>query len=73
MSRITTAFSFAAVLMWVACTPEPPQALPAEYDPTPYALEVGHFPPPALPMDNALTEAGVQLGRMLFHEKRLSG
>ena len=59
MSRITTAFSFAAVLMWVACTSEPPQVLPAEFDPTPYELEVGHFPPPALPMDNPLTEAGV--------------
>lgn len=73
MPRIATAFSLAAVLMWTACTPEPPQPLPAEYDPTPYALAVGHFPPPALPMDNPLTEAGVQLGRMLFHEKKLSG
>jgi cytochrome c peroxidase len=73
MPRIATAFSLTVVLMWTACTPEPPQPLPAEYDPTPYELEVGHFPPPVLPMDNPMTEAGVQLGRMLFHEKKLSG
>jgi cytochrome c peroxidase len=73
MPRIATAFSLAVVLMWTACAPEPPQPLPAEYDPTPYELEVGHFPPPVLPMDNPMTEAGVQLGRMLFHEKKLSG
>ncbi len=63
------------VLLLAGCRPdgveEPRQ--PAEYDPTPYSLEIGHFPPPAIPEDNPLTEAGVQLGRMLFHEKRLSG
>jgi len=43
-----------------------------EYDPTPYTLALGQFPPPALPNDNLPTQAGVQLGRMLFYEKRLS-
>jgi len=46
---------------------------PVLHDPTPYVLEVGHFPPPVLPEDNPMTESGVQLGRMLFHEKGLSG
>lgn len=44
----------------------------AVYDPTPYVLEAQGFPPPTIPSDNALTEAGVLLGRMLFHDPRLS-
>ena len=31
-----------------------------------------HFPEAAWPVDNPLTEAGVELGRMLFHDVRLS-
>ena len=31
-----------------------------------------HFPEAAWPADNPLTEAGVELGRMLFHDVRLS-
>ena len=63
------------VLLVSGCTPDPvaePDE-PVVYDPTPYVLEIGHFPPPVLPEDNPMTEAGVQLGRMLFHEKKLSG
>lgn len=48
-------------------TPEP-----VVYDPTPYQLNIGDFPPPNLPADNLPTIAGVQLGRMLFFEKELS-
>lgn len=44
-----------------------------EYDPTPYALAVGNFPDAPIPPDNKLTNAGVELGRMLFYEKLLSG
>lgn len=60
------AFSF----LFVACdrTVEPI----AEYDPTPYTFNFGHFPNPNLPADNKPTNAGVQLGRMLFYEKDLS-
>jgi len=43
-----------------------------EYDPTLYVLDYGHFPNPNLPADNLLTNAGVELGRMLFYEKALS-
>ncbi|MFA7275114.1 MAG: cytochrome c peroxidase [Crocinitomicaceae bacterium] len=40
----------------------------------PYILEYGTtLPAPNLPMDNPLTKAKVQLGRMLFYEKSLSG
>jgi cytochrome c peroxidase len=44
-----------------------------EYDPTPYSLSFGAFPPPQIPVDNQPTVAGVELGRRLFYEKRLSG
>ncbi|MBC6988618.1 cytochrome-c peroxidase [Hymenobacter sp. BT491] len=40
---------------------------------TPYSLVLpAKFPPAAIPADNALTEEGVALGRMLFYEPRLS-
>ncbi len=40
---------------------------------TPYRFTFSrHFPQPALPRDNPLTEEGVELGRRLFHEPRLS-
>ena len=40
---------------------------------TPYRLVLSrHFPQPALPLDNPLTEEGVELGRRLFHDVRLS-
>lgn len=42
-----------------------------EYDDTPYTLELGAFAAPDFG-DNPLTVAGVQLGRMLFYEKKLS-
>jgi cytochrome c peroxidase len=31
-----------------------------------------HFPLPTIPVDNPLTEAGVALGKLLFHEPRLA-
>jgi cytochrome c peroxidase len=46
--------------------------LPSQ-DTTPYNLEYGALPTPDIEGDNALTVQGVQLGRMLFYEKRLSG
>ena len=40
---------------------------------TPYRLTISRFfPQPALPLDNPLTEEGVELGRLLFHDTRLS-
>lgn len=74
MNRWTLLPVLALCLGVMSCTPDPePDPVPAEYDPTPRVVDVGHFPEPAWPEDNALTEAGVELGRMLFHEKRLSG
>lgn len=45
-----------------------------EWDTTPFILSYPqHIVSPQLPMDNPLTVAKVELGRMLFHEQKLSG
>jgi cytochrome c peroxidase len=64
--------ALAALCVLSACDPKEPVEPPATYDPTPFNLDVGHFPAPSLPPDNPLTITGVQLGRMLFYEKNLS-
>jgi cytochrome c peroxidase len=44
------------------------------YEPTPYALEIpSHFPAMQIPEDNPMTVEGVELGRYLFYEVKLSG
>ena len=44
------------------------------FKPTPYGLiKPSHFPNMVIPEDNPLTKEGVELGRFLFYEKRLSG
>ena len=46
----------------------------ANFQATPYALEIpSHFPDMIIPSDNPMTQEGVDLGRWLFYEKRLSG
>ena len=46
---------------------------PAVYDPTPYVIDNQLLPPvPPLPQGVVLTQQGVALGKMLFHEKQLS-
>ncbi len=43
-------------------------------EPTPYVLDIpSHFPDMPIPVDNPMTVEGVELGRKLFYEKRLSG
>ena len=49
-----------------------PDPIDVVYDPTPYQMAFGAFPPPHLQPDNLPTNAGVLLGRMLFYEKALS-
>lgn len=47
---------------------------PGGHSPTPYALEIPlGFPEMPVPANNPLTVEGVELGRHLFYEKRLSG
>jgi len=44
------------------------------YEPTPYQLEIpSHFPAMQIPADNPMTVEGVELGRFLFYETKLSG
>jgi cytochrome c peroxidase len=47
-------------------------AAAAEYDASPYTLEIGGLEPPTIATDNPLTQQGVALGRMLFYEQKLS-
>lgn len=69
MKQIAVLFGIALAVY--ACKKDP--VSPVSYDPTPYALNVGSFPPAPIGTDNALTVQGVALGRMLFYEKKLSG
>ncbi|HEX5112068.1 MAG TPA: cytochrome c peroxidase [Saprospiraceae bacterium] len=55
--------------MVAGCEQDDPQLV---QDTTPYPLNFGAFATPNLPADNIPTVTGVQLGRMLFYEKRLS-
>ncbi|MBM3918076.1 MAG: cytochrome-c peroxidase [Sphingomonadales bacterium] len=61
------------MLTW-SCQPDKPP-VPKEYpEPTPYTWTTRpFFPPPILPSDNPLTLQGVELGRHLFYEKKMSG
>ena len=59
------------LVLVLSCGEDEPMTV-VELDDTPYTLEYGNLPEPDLPTDNALTQQGVQLGRMLFYEKMLS-
>lgn len=64
------------VLLLQQCKKDPPDACtncpPASVG-TPYDLEVPvGFPQPFIPADNPMTVEGVELGRFLFYDKRLS-
>lgn len=58
------------IVLYGACKDEGSEVI---FDPTPYNLDYGAFPPPEIPADNQPTVAGVELGRRLFYETRLSG
>lgn len=67
-------FFLFAPLAWGAfsCERDVPLDIPPELDATPYVMDIGDFPAPSIAPDNPLTVQGVNLGRMLFYEKRLS-
>ena len=45
-----------------------------EYTPSPYIIDIPlHFPDMEIPLDNPMTAEGIELGRYLFYEKKLSG
>jgi cytochrome c peroxidase len=61
-----------ATAIIVGCKKDESPSATVEWDQTPYALNIGELPPPPIAADNALTNQGVKLGRMLFYEKKLS-
>ena len=76
-SKWAISFIFLSFIVLISCSKkddfEPTTTLGSSlYDPTPYDLQYGTLPVPMVPGDNQLTNAGVQLGRMLFYDKQLS-
>lgn len=64
-------FCFVCMSLLLACNRNNGRIGPV---PTPYKLEEpSHFPKMQIPANNPLTEEGVELGRHLFYEKKLSG
>lgn len=68
LSHLTIFFLAVFILGFSACDSE--EVIPK--DETLYELSYGDLPEPTLPSDNPLTVQGVQLGRMLFYETKLS-
>lgn len=61
-------------LVFISCNKDKNTGQGSGYRPTPYILELpAGFPNMPIPADNPLTVEGVELGRHLFYEKRLSG
>lgn len=56
-------------ILGYGCKTEAPKLT---FAPVPYHIETGNMTTPNLPTDNELTVEGVQLGRMLFYENKLS-
>lgn len=73
MSRLLLNFPFIALLFLLSCGGKEPN--PATYNPTPYELNIPKYFPTHLniPPDNPLTVEGIELGRFLFYDGRLSG
>ncbi len=63
------------LLFFNACKKDEPEPTPEEFNPTPYNFEIPKGFPTDLniPEDNPLTVEGVELGRYLFYDGRLSG
>lgn len=68
--RATFLVALLAVLFFSACKQDDP-----EYSPTPYEIKVPKFFPTRMniPADNPMTVEGIELGRYLFYDGRLSG
>ncbi|MEZ4987764.1 MAG: cytochrome c peroxidase [Saprospiraceae bacterium] len=61
-----------AITNFLMCGKDAQDTPAAVWDETPFVLSHDGLPPPNLPTDNQLTVQGVQLGRMLFYETKLS-
>lgn len=64
------------VITLISCNPDPvvnDDLVSIPYNPTPYELNLPkHFPAMVIPVDNPITEQGVELGRHLFYDPILS-
>lgn len=69
--KIVTLFILFTVMVAGTQCSKDPSPIPV-FEDTPYIIDHGDLPPPKLPVDNALTQSKVRLGRMLFYEKSLS-
>lgn len=63
--------SLSVFILALSCTTEEPDG-GIQLDTTPFTLDTKHLSPPDIPADNPLTVQKVELGRMLFHDDRLS-
>lgn len=65
---------FAALLFFASCSKSDDPA-PKPYTPTPYEIEIPYGFPTKLniPADNPMTHEGIELGRYLFYDGRMSG
>lgn len=62
-------YLLASLFLFESCTKDK-----TGFSPTPYNLDIpSHFPNMVIPIDNPMTVEGVELGKKLFYEKRLSG
>lgn len=62
-------FIFLFVAVFISCKKDK-----VGFTPVPYTLKIpSHFPDMIIPDDNPMTVQGVELGRKLFYEKKLSG
>jgi len=76
MAKHRLFLSICLVFFTLSCSPEKDDAPALAPDgPTPYELKIPQLLPKSyvIPADNPLTVEGVELGRHLFYEKKLSG
>jgi cytochrome c peroxidase len=73
MKKILVIGIISGFILWIGCKKPDPYIADA-YNPTPYELQIPQgFPQMVIPADNPMTVEGVELGRKLFYEKKLSG
>lgn len=74
MSKLIYIYMFILLVFFATCKKDPAIYVENIYNPAPYKLT---YPtgvlPPNIPAENPLTVEGVELGRRLFYDKKLSG
>ncbi|MCB0791333.1 MAG: c-type cytochrome [Flavobacteriales bacterium] len=74
MRKTLTFALMSFLLLMVGCRKEEPEVEENGFHTTPYDLQIpANLPPMTVPLDNPVTQQGVELGRYLFYDERLSG